>query len=163
MLYHGREGYFKMRARKQTLQEEIVVVPSLSHVWLCSLIAACQASLSTGVCPSSCALNQWFYPTVSSSATLFFCLLSFPASVSFPVRWVLRIRWPKYWSFSFSLSNECSGSIFFRIDWFYLLAVQGILQSLLQHYIWRWMASLGRAKTGLSLRVTAWNGEFTMK
>ena len=43
-------------------------------------------SLSTGVCPSSRSLNQWFYPTVSSSATLFFfCLLSFPASGSFPV------------------------------------------------------------------------------
>ena len=43
---------------------------------------------------------------------------------------------PKYWSFSFSLnpSNECSGLISFRIDWFYLLAVQGILKSLLQHH-----------------------------
>ena len=49
---------------------------------------------------------------------------------------VLRIRWPKYWSFSFSisLSNEYSGLISFRIDWLDLLAVQGTLKSLLQHH-----------------------------
>ena len=49
----------------------------------------------------------------------------------------LQIRWPKYWSFSFinSTSNEYSGSTSFRIDWFDLLAVQGILKSLLQHHI----------------------------
>ena len=48
----------------------------------------------------------------------------------------LRIRWPKYWSFSFSInpSKECSGLISFRIDWFDLLAVQGTLKSLLQHH-----------------------------
>ena len=48
----------------------------------------------------------------------------------------LYIRWPKYWSFSFSIShsNEYSGLIFFRIDWFDLLAVQGTLKSLLQHH-----------------------------
>ena len=47
----------------------------------------------------------------------------------------LLIRWPKYWSFSFSISpsNEYSASIFFRMDWFYLLAVQGTVKSLLQH------------------------------
>ena len=49
---------------------------------------------------------------------------------------VLLIRWPKYWSFSFSISpsNEHSGLISFRINWFYLLAVQGALKSLLQHH-----------------------------
>ena len=48
----------------------------------------------------------------------------------------LRIRWPKYWNFSFSISpsNEYSGLISFRIDWFDLLAVQGTLKSLLQHH-----------------------------
>ena len=48
----------------------------------------------------------------------------------------LRIRWPKYWSFSFSISpsNEYSGLISFRMDWLDLLAVQGTLQSLVQHY-----------------------------
>ena len=49
---------------------------------------------------------------------------------------VLHIRWPKYWSVSFSISpsSECSGLISFRIDWFDFLAVQGALKSLLQHY-----------------------------
>ena len=49
---------------------------------------------------------------------------------------VLRIRWPKYWSFSFNISpsNEYSGLISFRIDWLDLLAVQGTLKSLLQHH-----------------------------
>ena len=49
---------------------------------------------------------------------------------------VLRIRWPKYWSFSFSISpsNEYSGPIYFRMDWLNLLAIQGILKSLLQHH-----------------------------
>ena len=48
----------------------------------------------------------------------------------------LSIKWPKYWSFSFSISpsNEHSGLISFRMDWFYLLAVQGTLKSLLQHH-----------------------------
>ena len=63
------------------------------------------------------------------------CLQSFPASGSFPES-VLSIRWPKYWSFSFSISpsKEYSGLISFRTDWFDLLAVQGTLKNLLQHY-----------------------------
>ena len=54
----------------------------------------------------------------------------------FSSEWVLRIRWPKYWSFSFSISpsNDYSGLISFRIDWFDPLAVQGTLKSLLQHH-----------------------------
>ena len=47
---------------------------------------------------------------------------------------VLCIRWPKYWSFSLSASNEYSGLIFFRMDWLDLLAVQGTFKSLLQHH-----------------------------
>ena len=62
------------------------------------------------------------------------CPQSFPASRSFPISW--HIGWPKYWSFSFSISpsNEYSGLISFRIDQFDLLAVQGTLKSLPQHY-----------------------------
>ena len=62
-----------------------------------------------------------------------FCLRSFPASGSFLVSQFFR--WPKYWSFSFSISpsNEYSGLISFRMDWLHLLAVQGTLKSLLQH------------------------------
>ena len=59
----------------------------------------------------------------------------FPSIRVFSNESVLHIRWPKYWSSSFSIrpSNEYSGLISFRIDWFDLLAVQGILKSLLQH------------------------------
>ena len=61
---------------------------------------------------------------------------TFPSIRVFSNESVLCIRWPKYWSFSFNISpsNEYSGLISFRMDWFDLLAVQGILKSLLQHY-----------------------------
>ena len=60
----------------------------------------------------------------------------FPSIRVFSNESVLCIRWPKYWSFSFSMSpsNEYSGLISFRIDWLVLLAVQGTLKSLLKHY-----------------------------
>ena len=60
----------------------------------------------------------------------------FPSIRVFKNESALRIRWPKYWSFSFSISSsdEYSGLISFRIDWFDLLAIQGTLKSLLQHY-----------------------------
>ena len=67
---------------------------------------------------------------ILSSVIPFSCLQSFPASGSFPMN-RLCIRWPKYWSFSFSISpsNEYSGLISFKIDWFDLPAVQGIQES----------------------------------
>ena len=60
----------------------------------------------------------------------------FPSIRVFSNKFVLHIRWPKYWHFSFNISpsNEYSGLISFRIDWLDLLAVQGILKSLLQHH-----------------------------
>ena len=58
----------------------------------------------------------------------------FPSIRVFSNESALRIRWPKYWSFSISPSNEYSELISFRIDWFYLPAVQGTLKSLLQHH-----------------------------
>ena len=85
-------------------------------------------------CSNSCPSSRWSYRTISSSVIPFsFCLQYFPASGSFPV---LHIKWPKYWSFSFrnSLSNEYSGLISYRTDWFDLLAVQGTLKSLSQHH-----------------------------
>ena len=68
-----------------------------------------------GACSNSCLSSRWCHPTISSSVVPFLCLQSFPASGSFPMS-VLRIRWPKYWSLSFSLSpsNEYSGLISFR-------------------------------------------------
>ena len=58
----------------------------------------------------------------------------FPSSRVFSNESVLRIRWPKYWSFSISPSNEYSGLISFRMDWLDLLALHGTLKSLLQHH-----------------------------
>ena len=85
-------------------------------------------SLPPRVCSDSCPLSWWCYLTMSSSATHFFCIQSFPASKSFPVGW-LCIRKPNYWRFSFSPSNAYLGLISFRIDWLDL-AVKWILKTL---------------------------------
>ena len=67
---------------------------------------------------SSCPMSRWCHPTISSCVTLFSCPQSFPASGFFPNESVLHIRWPKDWSFSFSIrpSSECLGLISFRMD-----------------------------------------------
>ena len=102
--------------------------------------AACQASLSI--------TNSWSLPkpmsieSVMPSNHLILCrpllLLAsiFPSITVFSNESALRIRWPKYWSFSFNISpsNEHPGLISFRMDWLDLLAVQGTLKSLLQHH-----------------------------
>ena len=93
-------------------------------------------SPTPGAYPNSCPLSWWCHPTISSSVVPFSsCPQSLPASGSFPMC-QLCIRWPKYWSFSFSISssNGYSGLISFRIDWLDLLAVQGTLKSLLQYH-----------------------------
>ena len=91
-------------------------------------------SLTPGACSNSCPFSRRCHPTISFSVIAFSsCPNSFPASV-FSSESVLPIRWPKYWSFSISPSNEYSGLISFRTDWFDLLAVQGTLRSLLQHH-----------------------------
>ena len=91
-------------------------------------------SPTPGVHPNPCLLSQWCHPAISSSVVPFSCPQSLPALGSFPMS-QLRMRWPKYWSFSFSIipSKEISGLIF-RMDWLDLLAVQGTLKSLLQHH-----------------------------
>ena len=95
-------------------------------------------SPTPGACSNSSPLNQWCHPTISSSVALFsLCLQYFPASGSFPVsQFFLCIRWAKDWNFSFSTSpsNENSGLISFKIDWFNFLAVQGTLKCLLWHH-----------------------------
>ena len=94
-------------------------------------------SPTPGVYSNSCPLSWWCHPTISSSVVPFSsCLQSFPNIRVFSNESVIRIRWPKYWSFSFSISpsNEHSGLISFRMDWLDLLAVQGTLKSLLQHH-----------------------------
>ena len=117
-------------------------VQSLSHVQLFAIpwTAAYQASLSFTI--SRSLLKLMSIESVMPFNHLIHChsllLLHsiFPSIRVFCNESVLRIWWPKYWSFSFSvsLSNEYSGLISFRIDWFDLLAVQGTLKSLLQHH-----------------------------
>ena len=111
-----------------------VVVESRSHVqFFVTPTAACQASLSLTVSQSL------LIELVMSSSYLILChpllLLPsvFPSIRVFYSDSALRIKWPKYWRLSFSISpsNEYSGLISFRIDWFDLLAVQGTLKSLL--------------------------------
>ena len=94
-------------------------------------------SPTPGVHSDSRPLSQWCHPAISSSIIPFSsCLQSFPSSGFFSNESVLHIRWPKYWSFSFSISpsKEIRGLISFRMDWLDLLAVQGTLKSLLQHH-----------------------------
>ena len=97
-----------------------------------------QASLS--ITNSWSLLKLMSSESMMSSNHLILCVpLLLPLSI-FPRIWVfsnvLHIRWPKYWNFSFSISpsKEYSGLISFRMDWLDLLAVQGILKSLLQHH-----------------------------
>ena len=96
----------------------------------------CQ-SPTPGVYSNSCPSSQYCHPTISSAVLPFYSHLeSFLVSWFFSNESVLRIRWPKNWRFSFSISpsNEYSGLISFRMDWFNLLAVQGTLKSLHQHH-----------------------------
>ena len=102
--------------------------------------AACQTSLS--ITNSWSLLKLMFIESVMPSNHLILCRpLLLPPSIYPSIRVfsnvsVLCIRWPKYWSFSFSTSpsNEYSGLISFRTDWLDLFAVQGTLKSLLQHH-----------------------------
>ena len=87
--------------------------------------------------PKLMSIELWCHPTISASVVPFSSLPSiFPSIRVFSNESALRIRWPKYWSFSFNISpsNEHPGLISFRMDWLELLAVQGTPTSLLQHY-----------------------------
>ena len=117
-------------------------VQSLSCVWpfVIPCTAACQASLS--IANSWSMLKLMSIESVVLSNQLILChpllLLPsiFPSIRVFSNETALRIKWPKHWilSFSISPSNEYSGLISFQIDWFDLLTVQGTLKSLLQHH-----------------------------
>ena len=117
-------------------------VQSLSHIRLFATpwTAACQASLS--ITNSRSLFKFMSIELVMPSNHFVLCHpLLLPPSIFLSIRVfsnepVLCIRWPKYWSFSFSISpsNEYSGLISFRMDWLDLLAAQGTLKSLLQHH-----------------------------
>ena len=119
----------------------IAVVQLLSHVWLCLPHRLQHARLP---CPS---LSQSLLRIMSIRSMMLSNHLTlcnpllllpsiFPNIRVFSNEWALHIKWPKAWSFSFSISpsNVYSGLISFRIDWFDLLAVQGTLKSLLLHH-----------------------------
>ena len=120
----------------------VVIVQSMSHVQLFMPLwtAAHQAPLSST--SSQSLLKFMFIESAMPYNHLILCCCFLLLPSIFPIIKVfsnesaLLIRWPKYWSFSFSisLSSEYSGLISFRIAWFYLLADQGTLMSLLQHH-----------------------------
>ena len=87
-------------------------------------------------CSNSCLSSRWCHSTIWSCHPLLLLPAIFPTIRVFSSESILCIRWPVYWSFSFtiSLSNEYSGLISCRIDWFDLLAAQRILKNLLQHH-----------------------------
>ena len=115
-------------------------VQSLSRVWLFVIpwVAAHQASMS--ITNSRSLLKLMSIESVMPSDHLVLChpLLFLPSICPsirvFSSDSVLQIRWPKYWSFSISPSNEYSGLISFSTDWFDLLAAQGTLKNLLPHH-----------------------------
>ena len=91
-------------------------------------------SPTPGVHPNSCPSSWWFHPAICCPLLL---LPPIPPSIRvFSNESTLHIRWPKYWSFSFSISpsKEIPGLISFRMNWLDVLAVQGTLKSLLQHH-----------------------------
>ena len=138
----GLPRKFRKICFKEVYPVQFRSVQSLSHVrlFVTPWAAACQASLSIN--------NSWSLTKLMSiesvmpSSRLILChpllLLPsfFPSMRVFSNESALRIRWPKYWSFSFNISpsNEHSGLISFRMDLLDLLAVQGTLKSLLQHH-----------------------------
>ena len=131
--------YYPGKKLKRLKIVQFSSVQSLSCVWLFATqwIAAHQASLSITISQSSLRLTS--IESVMPSSHLILCrplhLPPIPPSIRlFSNESTLRMRWPKYWSFSFNIipSKEIPGLIF-RMDWLDLLAVQGILKSLLQH------------------------------
>ena len=89
-------------------------------------------SPTPGVHPNSCPLSRWCHPAISSSVVPLLLLPPIPSSIRvFSSESTLHMRWPKYWSFSFSIipSKQHPGLISFRMDWLDLLAVQGTLKT----------------------------------
>ena len=138
MVYSPPDSYAHGISEERILD----VVQSLNWIWLFATpwTAADQASLSFTNSQSLLKLISIELMMLSNHLILCCPLLLlpsiFPSIRVFSSEWTLHITWPKYWSFSFSISlfNEYSGLISFRIDWFDFLVVQGTLMSLLQHH-----------------------------
>ena len=119
----------------------VAVVQLLSHGWLFETPWMQHARLPCpspppGVCSNPCPLNQWCHPIILSSVIPFSSPSIFLSIRVISNESALCIQWPKYWSFSFSISpsSEYSGLISLRTEWLDLLAVQGTLKNLLQHH-----------------------------
>ena len=136
--YIHNNDFVKHTDLSQTFQNVIDLISQFS----CSLVSDSSwlhgvhharlpcPSPTPGACSNSCPWSLWCHPTISSCHPLLLPPSIFPSSRIFSSESALHIRWPKYWSFSFSISpsNGYSGLIYFMIDWFDLLAVQGTLQ-----------------------------------
>ena len=141
LVYFCNIQHFRIIIRIMTNNIQFSSVQLLSRVWLfaTSWIAARQASLS--ITNSRSSLKFMSIESVMPSSHLILChplflLPTIPPSIRvFSNESTLHMRWPKYWTFSFSIipSKEHPGLISFRMDWLDLLAVQGTLKSLLQH------------------------------
>ena len=137
--------YFPLKSRTPTpfslVWDDISAVQLLSHVQLFATPWTAERQASLFINNSWCLLKLMFMESVMPSNHLILCypllLLPsiFPSIRVFSSKSALCIRWPKYWSFSFSISpsSEQPGLISFRIDWFDLLVLQGTLKSLLQY------------------------------
>ena len=133
---------------KESASKYEVLLPCKEDVWLIVAVqllsrfllfvtpwtAAHPASLSFTISQSVLKFRSIESVMLSNHLILCHPLLLLPSIFPTIRSFSLHIRWPKYWSFSFSASNEYSGLTSFRIDWFDLLAVQGTLKSLLQHH-----------------------------
>ena len=136
MIFNSNENPFIFLLRQFNSVQSLSRVRLFETPW----IAACQASLS--ITNSGSSLKLTSIESVMPSSLLILChslFLLLPISPSIRVfsnESALHMRWPKYWSFSFSIipSKEHPGLISFRMDWLDLRAVQGTLKSLLQHH-----------------------------
>ena len=146
-------------------ERKVSSIQSLNSVWLFATPwTACQASLS--IINSRSLLKLMSIELMMPSNHLILCcpLLFLPSIFPnirvFSNESVVRIRWPKYWSFSYSISpsNEYSGPISFRMDWLDLLAVQGTLKNLLQQTEWLTLSISGQVRDIVERPLTLiWN------
>ena len=115
-------------------------------------------SVSPGICSNLCPLSQWCHPTISSSYPLLLLPSIFFSIRVFSNEVALCIRWPKYWSFSFSISpsSEYSGLISFRMDCFELFTVQGLSRVFSNTAIWKHQFFSAQPSWQSSSRISTW-------
>ena len=151
-----------MNTRKQLkkiIKLQVAIVQLLSHIWLCDIMDWSMPGFL-----DLHHLLEFAQTQVMSPSHLILCqplLLPpsiFPSIRVFSNELALHIKWPKYWSFSFSIGplKEYSGLISFRIDCFELLAVQRTLKSLLHHHSWKASILQGSGFFGSNSHICTW-------